>query len=438
MKKILSVLTVISILVSCKKKDVNTIVTDGISLNESILVDTFSIKSSVILDDYKVTVENLLFHSVGGFTDEYYGVSSAKSYFKLEDKNQFTSDETIDSAFIQFKYSFFVQGDTTKILDLELYETTEAFIDDSSYTHQSSLALSSTPISVSSFMSLPNSSNVVSFKVSQEWIDAYKQKDVDNSFDNKALCIKGKDGIDASIISFTETTLNLVVYGKKGTETFNKVVNLATDFDFDNYDFDRSGTTISSLLKRGDIVSSVDNRDRMLVQSGTGVSTNLEIAGLKTFLKENPTVQIDKAELVLHVDENTTGRINAVAPKAMRMYQGKENVRSRDAANNLDGLIIPDNVFYVGSEAIFHTYDEANLTYTIPFTAHLRSVVKNGEDLTDLVLFAHYGFNDANGDGVFDTSVGDAYQLTNSAVLYNENATEDKKPKLNIYYTIKR
>lgn len=438
MKKIISVLAVISILVSCKKKEVNTIVTDGISLNESILVDTFSITSSIILDDYKVTTENLLFHTVGSFNDKYYGLSSAAAYFKLEDENQFSSEEAVDSAFVEFKYSFFVQGDTTKVLSLELYETTEEFVDDSSYTHQSSLVLAGSPISVVDVTPMPNSDNVVAFKVSQAWIDAYKQKDIDNSFDNKALCIKAKDGIDASIISFSEATLNLVVYGKKDAVDFSRTTSLATSFDFDSYTFDRSGTTISSLLKRGDEVSSKDNGDRMLMQSGSGVSTKLELAGLKKFLKENPSVQIDKAELVVQVDENTTGRINAVAPDALMLYQAKDNVRSRNSSNELDGLILPDNTVFAGLSTSFYIYDESNLTYTIPFTAHLRSVVQDGVDLSDFILFAKYGVNDADLDGLFVPSVGDVYQITHSAVLYNENASDDKKPKLNIYYTIEK
>ncbi len=438
MKKILTLLAISLLLASCKKKDVNTIVTDGTSISESILIDTFSIKTSVILDDYKVTTENLTYHSVGGYVDDYFGLLTSSPYFKLEDNNQLSDDDVIDSAFVEFSYSFFVKGDTTKILDLELYETIQEFIDDSSYSHTSSLSLASSPISTSSFVPLPTTSNVVSFRVSDDWIASYKSRDIQNDFEGKALCIKAKAGTDASIISFNKSTLNLVIYGKKNDVSFDVSIGLNTANDFDSFTFDRSSTTISDLKKSGDAVESSSNQDRMLVQSGTGINSKVEISGLRNFLNNNPKVQIDKAEIIFHVDETTTGGINAVAPEAMKVYEANGNIRSRNSNNELDGLILPDNSVYSNSRATFSVYDAANLTYTLSITSYLRSVTSEGKEMSDLILFAQYGLNDIDLNGIFSPNLGDVYQITNSAVLYNENAIEAKKPKLNVYYTINK
>ncbi len=428
MKKIILSLIISISIFACKKKEISPVLNNEINTYSGNLIDTFSISSSIILDNEKIFTKNKATHTVGQYKDSQFGIIVSEAFIQLADKNIFKLGDIGDSAFLRLDYNDMVWGDSTKPFTLEIYETTESFDENEEYQASSSLNIAGQVIGMLNFTPTPHQDASISIKLNQQFALNYIQKDIDNSFVGKGICIKASDGTNASIISFKESSSELVFYKHNNTDTTVKKISLNTNFDFDYYIADKSMSKISALIQHGDGVASSVANDKMLLQSGLGIGTKIEIDGLKQFLIDNPKIQIVNAELILHLDPSTTGGNNTIPPLLLQVSEPNGNLRSRNSDEELNGLILPDDVLFSGSQNGFFVYDESKLEYKISFTSHLRSIVLDKEkDFEGFILYPTYSA----------LSNSSKENILHNAVLFNENNLDaNKKPQLKVFYTL--
>jgi hypothetical protein len=303
--------------------------------------DTLTINTATVLLDSTVAEGNN-YVTVGSVDDLVFGKTTAKAYwqvslpintniqtgavtyadFKVED------DAEYDSTYFYFAWSRFIQGDTTKPFTLSLHRLAESFDKNKRYQHNDKLAIEPTPILTRTFTyqdmkrstvaNAPRDS-LLKFKLPDNLgreLFALSGKYTTNDNDKFMTDYKGYALVSNSTSTIYGIALdnsnisaatNLFLYYHKKGETARKLVVFSNrNKKFSEIISDRRGTETERFKDKSTAFSSKLTNGKTYFQSGTGITTKFEIPYLSKLVSKG-RVAINKAELVITPDENTTG-----------------------------------------------------------------------------------------------------------------------------------
>ena len=346
---------------------------------QTIYSDTFSVFTSTVQLDSFITsgTGNIL---LGRYNDDRLGHVSASSYFQICYTGSFTQDYSsfFDSAVMVFPYNHTVTGDTTKLMTISGYEVTEpmqlwprpiitrapdpyypvqqaplklsAFNQYDGLYNISTFTHSPDPIFSGTVKLFPHTDSLtirVSDSFARRWFFLAKHDSVAKIFSNSSnfinsffhgMYIEADASTEACVAGFVATDnssnsggsntkssryLKLRFYYKKLSNGFLKQTH--QDFtvynsilQFNNIQYDRSGTKLSSLQPNQEISSGLTD-DVSYAQAGTGLVTRLNFPSLKSFFYNNPAVTLNAAYLYVYPEAGSYPK-NTLPPKQLQLY----------------------------------------------------------------------------------------------------------------------
>lgn len=331
-------------------------------------------------------------------------------------------------------------GDTTKSHTISVHELSES-LTDQDYNVNDAVNYNSTALG--SITTTHNPTTGVVYSISDELItetptlqipldknlgsrllDLARNGTQDNFLANFNGFALVADDNDASIINFNHVsnTPRMAVYvyyrTSKNENYYFRFYVSSDSQNFNQIKSDRSSAMINTLQNTGDKISTKNLNNFGYLQSGTGIHTQLKIPYLKKFIEENPLVSINKAELILQVEEvdATYGYENGPTPTL-----SLKDVKNNAIVTNDDGTTvqIPNDLSTGGTPYYSFSYNPIKQIYTLPLTSYVQQLSLQKEELESLIIAPTLNATRTNLSRFYD----------------NNNSNGDKAMKLRIYYT---
>jgi hypothetical protein len=389
---------------------------------QTIYSDTFSVFTSTVqLDSFKTSGGGVVL--LGRYNDDRLGHVSASSYFQLCYTGSFTQaySSIFDSAVMVFPYdhSHMATGDTTKLMTIKGYEITEPLelrtppignglklsIFNSGYGlfNTSTFTHSPTPIFSGTVKLFPHT-DTLSIRVpdsfARKWFLMAKHDSVNHYFDNpnrflnffQGMYVEADASTEACVAGFVVNDnsntkrprlLKLRFYYKILSNGFLRQTH--QDFtvynaplQFNNIQYDRSGTNLASLEPNKGI-SSVLTNNVSYVQAGTGLVTRLYFPSFKTFFYNNPAITLNAAYLYVYPEAGSYPK-NTLPPKVLQIYMTDDS----------NMALAPLQVG--GTANISYDYQYGLSTqYTFDLFTYLFGQLKSSENFTTPLLLSPGG-----------------------------------------------
>jgi hypothetical protein len=301
---------------------------------QSVYVDTFSVVTSTVqLDSVLTNGTNTVL--LGSYRDGRLGSISASSYFQVGWTAPFSpgQHDIFDSIALVLPYNHYVAGDTTKSMNLNVYELTEivpsrtyqrtvdilfsAYNSSGGFFNTSTIKHKPTPIVSANVkfsphrdsikVRLPDALGANWMRLAQNTIQGYA--DSLNIFSDGSVLPNNTlgtnkfqnyfrglhlnvDPVDGCVAGFKTSGLKIRLYYRtyygdvlKGTHADFTLSQKDAFFQFNNIQWDRSGTS----LDHQPLYKSYppDTSHISFIQSGTGLVTRLDFPSLKNFFYVN-------------------------------------------------------------------------------------------------------------------------------------------------------
>jgi hypothetical protein len=418
--------------------------------------DTLTVNTSTTFIDSTATDgnESIL---VGRVDDLIFGKNTTKGNWQVTlpaSASQFSGvsylDYTLventeyDSVYVYLQWNGFVQGDTTKPITLSLHRLTAELDKNKRLQSTDKAPFNPTPIVTKTFTykdfkrSVATGAtldSVIRFKMPNEFgrelfALAGKYKAADNAqfmTDFKGLSIVASNAA-AAIYGFAldESSLNTpsgvrMFVHKTGETTAQSITFRAREKKYTEIVSDRVGTETERFKDKGVAISSKLTNSKSYFQTGVGITTKFDIPYLKRIISASTgRIAINKAELVVTPDENTTG----VFLPPFQLSLGNVDVKNQ--------LIYTSNVIQFvpfdgsgGSGGFSIGYNSTDKKYTFNITNYVQNIL-NGKTANDsFVMTPYYAVASATGtNGIFIS-----HPNLRRMVINNKNV------KLNIYYS---
>lgn len=453
--RLICVFYVSAFFMSCK--DPNEVGSSLLKENSNTtFIDTFSIETDVVFYPENLLSNKATSILVGNITDPNFGKISAKSFFQLrlsEENIPIEENVTVDSVifFLPYKVNAYrytkigatsqgsyahaqFVGDTTKSQTLSVHELTEA-LTDQDYTIHDAVNYNTTSLGNVTTTHNPTTGYVTGQKNPTLQIPLDKNLGTrllnlarNGTHDNFLANFNGfalvADDNDASIINFDHISniprMAVYVYYRTA-ENENYYFRFYVSNESQNFNqikSDRSSAMINPLQNTGDKISTKNLNNFGYLQSGTGIHTQLNIPYLKKFIEENPLISIDKAELILQVEEvdATYGYENGPTPTL-----SLKDVKNNAIVTNDDGATvqIPNDLSTGGTPSYAFSYNPITQNYTLPLTSYVQQLSLQKEELESLIIAPSLNATRMNYSRFYD----------------NNSTNGDKAMKLRIYYT---
>jgi len=371
---------------SCE--DPNTLAVSKVFSNnnlETIYSDTFSVVTSTVQLDTFLT-GNTGTVLLGRYHDNQLGTVSSSSYFQLSYSYPFqpTFQSYFDSMVLVLFYNKTFSGDTTQTLKLNGYQVLEdiiprrvpigsvqlsAFGNYNGFFSSTQFAHSSSPIfskSVKLFphrdtvtLRLPDSYGANWFRLAQ--IDSgniFSRPDIFSYAFFKGLYVAPDPSSTASVAGFTTSKLRLRIYYRKlvngllRNTHYDFMVN--GGFQFNNIQYDRSGTLLSSLQPNKSISTTLTNNTGY-VQAGTGLVTRLDFPSVKSFFSNNHNVLLNAAYLTVSPEPGSFP-LNLLPPSTLQLYATDQTNVPIVTFGGANAAIVYDNIYGINTHYLFTLY----------------------------------------------------------------------------------
>lgn len=401
----------------------------GLDLQEDLMdaqvTDTLTVNLSTILDNRKIITEGSNITLIGSADDALIGKTNTAAYFEITESTAASADVlTCDSVVLRLSYfhtsgSPLVYGDTNTATALSLYNLTEDFEADSSYSSIHTLTDEGIDYLDSTVLFTPTS-DLLTLKLStalgQGMLDANNAETFSDNYHGLVLKAEGGDGAIVGI-DLIDSDSELEIYYHSATDTSSMLVTIENTTHFHSFTYDRSATEFSNLNAIGTEVSSELTSGASIMQSGTGLCVLIDVPHLKTFLSEIDPATINKATLTLHLDNSTTGAIYNEAPGEAILVKTESNILIWDETDALDAVLNDSSLVATGG-ANFN-YNESDLSYDLTIGLHLQDLLA-GDDFYKLALYSN-----------------EISTASKAVILDRFNSDASLRPTLEVYYTTK-
>ncbi len=407
---------------------------------QTIYSDTFSVFTSTVQLDSFLTNNTSTF-LLGRYNDERLGHLSASSYFEISYTGSFVQDFTsvFDSAVMVFPYTHTFSGDTTKLMTIKGYEVLEqmqirnqpvgsiklsAFNYGNGFFSNSSFARSTDPIFSGTVKLFPHT-DTLSIRVpdsfGRRWFQLAKHDSTTHIFSNssvfvnsffRGMYVEADASTEACVAGFSASKFKLRFYFRRQVNglllpAHQDFTLYDPQYQFNNIQYDRTGTKLSS-LQPGQGISSRLTDDVSYVQAGGGLVTRLDFPSVKSFFDNNPALSLNAAYLVVFPEAGTYPK-NTLPPSQLQLYL-------------TDDSNIPLTPLSTGGSAsISYDYQYGiNTQYTFDLFSYLYGQIKSGTNFITPLLLAP----------------GGNYMGTTSQRLYlADRIHPDTKIQLKIFYS---
>ncbi|MEP5341163.1 MAG: DUF4270 family protein [Algibacter sp.] len=409
------------ILVSCEETDTDIpIGEDWFNLDTKVyFTDSMTVNVSTFKFD-SIIVSNTDRLLVGAYDDLILGHTKSKTYAQLGLYEFDIDDEAVyDSIALILNYDNYFYNDTIPTQNLSVYEVIEdiKYIDDDEdfFYNTNTFAIDETSIGTKSFIAKPKKDDSLHVTLNNTFGKRLFDKIIDNDINNsdefldehKGLLIEPDDS-NTAVLGFLKTSF-LRIYYTIEDESDN--VEGTLDIAFNSTNSFHNITPSGDSNQETSIPSTVLN-NTSVIQSGTGLSTRIDIPNVEGVYDIPGTGTIVEAYLKLSLKENSSTDL----------------LHTRDSLNvyiiDNKGDVVSTLTDYSGETAlgiIESTSDEFNeITYSIPvaYFLDLKLTEINGDELY-LAIYSQ-----------------DFNQSVDRYILNGEDADTSLKAKLELTYAI--
>lgn len=375
------------------------------------------------------------------------GSISASSYFRmaLENyNNDFPEDAKFDSINLVLKLDtpryFF--GDTTSYQKLSVHRVNEeikrtdisedignyeipVYVQEASIFSDKKFGYDPQPLGEYSFNPKVHSLNKLSIRLDdpfgEELFDQiqtndHRVSDTESFQDYIKGFVVRPDASNTTIIGFTDSVEMHINYSYVGSDGFKttgakKIVMGSRGFQYNQIDYDRSGTDFEDLNTNNKELKSSETNGDVFIQSGSGLVAKIDIPSLREFMHK-PGIAVNKAELIIETENDP--RDPFAAPEALMLFVAN--------SNNNPVSFVP------------YPFGGSNNIQNAEFISG-NTTGKNGRYEFDLIEYIKTINAPENAEKSLMISAGTnrLFNATNTLRIAKENQTP--KIKLNIVYT---
>lgn len=383
-----------------------------------VRTDSFEIKASTVKFDENLVSLNPNAALIGNYVDPILGKISAYTYFDFtleREYNNFGTNVIVDSVFLEIPFQKYLFnrtklatdtfsvanyiGDTTSNILFEVYKVTESFDADKKYIPSDDLPIESEPIAIVTGGAFPFKYKYFRVKLpisfGEEIIANSGVKNADFREILKGFCIKARSGNTGAIYSLNLRTsgAKVITYYQNNNSTqlhFNLLLN---HISFNHITSDRNGTIIADLDSKEIPSQKLDNK--CYIQAGTGVMTRLAFSNIDDFVKNHPSVIINKAVLKVPVDPSSyTGMGDFPNYYVQLLQTNNDGTILLDANNNFTNV---PNYLYTLNNLTSGTFvlNLENNYYVMDITGYFQDVVLGKKLMNQLLLAPVYNVSEA-------------------------------------------
>lgn len=408
----------------------------GDSLSQTIYSDTLNLDVSTVLADSSVN-NNAIYILSGKTNDPVFGGANAEAYFQptlanlntgVIDTFKVASNAVADSLLLRIVNTGLIFGDTLFKSQFGLYRLKSPMQQSKNYNGDQKIEYDPTPIIkfnlTSSTFRGPKGDTIkalflkLPIDLAQEILKVGNTPQISKSEFIEAL--KGfaivPDANARAIYTFNTGVLNarncyLALYWHNQGETSAR----SYLFEFSGprhtgFDFDRSGTALSSLTKNNNELKSTN---KTYVQSGSGISSKINLDKINSL---GSNLKISSAQLVFELDKKEVDNSFAKAVHYTLAEIDSKNQQLR-TIQNFPAYIAGTTL--AASGALFTLVDSTN-TLTTDITYYLQNKLNKGQKPGSIILLS----------SIPTTNTG--FGIASNDHLRRAVFT---KPKLKIYYT---
>ena len=439
MKKLLITFSVLTTLLfsACEdNSDIGLDIQENDDLVNTTLIDTLTLDLSTVLFNETIKTNNSYYLMVGSTSDPVTGVVNAKSYFQIVpqfNRGGAPVDGVVfDSATVQFEVGLdasgtpYAYGDLSQEVQFSLKELSSSLeVRDYSPLEEVS-TLSTNVLLNSSFLLNPYSNAVISSRIDDELAARLFNDYIDStSFTSKfkgfeisttsAKAIVGFKSYDATSLDNSKTKVVLHFHqASDGTALTTSLLPSPSSLRFNHIKADFSNTKLSALAKSGDFVSE-DVTSNVYLKNGVGLAIQIDIPYLSKFITEIGGSAINKAELEIYIESNSTTSYLNEPVDILTLYNG--STTEKKPLYNADGTLNGIKIDKTTSSVV--GYNTTSQKYVFPLTSHLQKVSVGENAASNLFIFPF----------------GNSTSVQQSVIQGMNAADPAKRPKLKIYYT---
>ena len=391
-------------------------------------IDTLTVKLSTFQFD-SITVSNAKRLMVGSYNDPEFGLTKCESYIQLKNSDLYGIDDKaeFDSISLVLNFDNYFYNDTIPVQEFKVYDVLEDIEpddDDDLYYNTTNFKTSSTPLASVFFKPRPNKLDTLAIKLDNDYGEILFNKIKDNEINNneefleeyKGLMIMA-DETNTSTLGFSTNSEMRIYYTIDNGVEFEseeKVINFQINpiSSFSHIESNKEGTSIEDLDGSLKMLPSYETNNNSFVQSGTGITSRIDIPYLKTLYDIPGDGAILDAFLKISLKQNSSSQI----------IQARNHLQLKIV--NHKSEILDDLIGYEGNP-VTGVIEEENseysiITYNFPIKTFLDLKLTNAKPENLFLVISPPDFKSSVDRYVFE----------------GENAVNDKKVKLEITYVV--
>jgi hypothetical protein len=393
---------------SCKKDTSSDIGKDFLAVHSNIMmIDTFTVSLSSYKYD-SIPTSGAGLSLVGNYQDEDLGKVESSSYFEigLPTSSQIAIGSTFDSLTLVLKYNGTYVGDTTAIMDMNVYQLQEAIIprsdgliyNSSSFNYDKNGGL----LGTTHFFPKPKTGNYIEIRLKNDMgVDLF------NKLSSNALEIRsssnflqyfhgmvlGANGAsNAAILGFAAADTGTYVklyYTSSSTGSLTqstiKFPIYETAKQFNQIRSDRSGTSLAALSGQHIMLRSSQTNHRSYLQAGVGIVSRIDFPYLSSLPNLGRYGSILKAELLIQPVIKSYDIVNL--PQKLVLYTTDLENEKGTTINAISGSSEQTGNLYMDDIYKLNTH------YTFDITSYLRGVMNSSSYQQSGLLLFPYNLN---------------------------------------------
>ena len=359
-------------------------------------VDSVSIKTSTVMRTDSFLTSGDADMVVGQWKDAQTGQLTTQGFAAIDyPANSLVSQTNLrlDSLVLELGYSF-TYGDTTSAFSLGVYPLNRP-LPAQNYFNTSSVGYSTKPLVQRTFVPQQFSGNrLLQIRVSDELAQNLYAKLISGDItDNISLndflpgfALVGKSTTN-TFLGFTTSAsisgLRLYYHDTDVNRTASTLLFPISSLHFTSIRNDRTGTPLSALKSRSDVVSSTTTDRTTFVSLAAGLQTRLEFPYLNDFFRPGNFADLNRALLVISpVRQNS--RDNTAPPTTLQLYQtNSQNEFIATIPGGSTGADIASAGYYLVPEPITPLITDS---YTIDLTYYIGQIIKKKSLAQPLLL----------------------------------------------------
>ncbi len=391
-------------------------------------IDTLTVKLSTFQFD-SIVVSNAKRLMIGSYDDPEFGLTKCESYIQLKNSDLYGIDDKaeFDSISLVLNFDNYFYNDTIPIQEFKVYDVLEDIEpndDDNFYYNTTNFKTGSTPLASVFFKPRPNKLDTLSIKLDNIYgeilFDKIKNNEInsDEEFleEYKGLLIKASDA-NTSVLGFSinsEMRIYYTIDNGVEFESEDKVVyfQINPTSYFNHIESNNDGTFLEDLDGSLKMLPSYDTNNNSFVQSGTGITSRIDIPYIKTLYDIPGDGIVLDAFLKISLKQNSSSQIIQT-----RNYLQLKIINHKSE-------VLDDLLGYEGN-VVAGVIEEENSEYNI---TTYKFPVKSFLDMK---------FTSTKPEDLFLViSPPDFQSSVDRYVFEGENAVKDKKVKLEITYVV--